>query len=192
MRGGTLAAEWLKAQGVTHVFALCGEHILPFLDGCEEAHIRVIGTRHEQSAVLAAEAYARVTGRPGVAAVTAGPGVTNAMTGLAVANSCGSPIMLLAGRTSRSKRLTGTFQDVDGRAIAHAVTKWTETALDADRIPTYLEAAWRRMVAGRPGAVMVELPHDVLTSEADAPIREVLLPEPAGASPTAVRRAVEI
>src|SRR5437764_12477052 len=138
MRGGTLAAEWLKAQGVTHVFALCGEHILPFLDGCEESGIRVIGTRHEQGAVLAAEAYARVTGRPGVAAVTAGPGVTNAMTGLAVANSCGSPVLLLAGRTSRRKRLTGTFQDVDGRAIAHAATKWTETALDADRIPVSL------------------------------------------------------
>jgi acetolactate synthase-1/2/3 large subunit len=192
MRGGTLAAEWLKAQGVTDVFALCGEHILPFLDGCEESGIRVIGTRHEQSAVLAAEAYARVTGRPGVAAVTAGPGVTNAMTGLAVANSCGSPVLLLAGRTSRGKRLTGTFQDIDGRAITHAVTKWNETALDAARIPVYLEAAWRRMLAGRAGAVMVEVPHDVLTEEADAEVREVVLPEPAGASPHAIRRAVEI
>src|SRR2546423_13117453 len=113
--------------------------------------------------------------------------MTHAHAGLAGATSRGSPSLPLAGRTSRWKRLTGTFQDVDGRAIAHAVTKWTETALDADRIPTYLEAAWRRMVAGRPGAVMVELPHDVLTSDADAPIRAVLLPEPAGASPTAVR-----
>src|SRR2546423_10471963 len=176
MHGGRIAADWLKAQGVTHVFALCGEHVLPFLDGCEEAGIRVIGTRHEQGAVLAAEAFARVTGTPGVAAVTAGPGVTNAVTGLAVATSSGSPVLLLAGRTSTPKRLTGTFQDVDGRAITHAVTKWNETVLQADRIPTYLENAWRRMLSGRPGAVMVELPHDVQSADAEAEIREVQLP----------------
>jgi acetolactate synthase-1/2/3 large subunit len=192
MRGGTLAAEWLKAQGVTHVFALCGEHILPFLDGCDEAGIRVIGTRHEQGAVLAAEAYAKVTGRPGVAAVTAGPGVTNAATGLAVATSTGTPVLLVAGRTSTAKRLTGTFQDIDGRAISDAVTKWSETVFQPERIPTYLEAAWRRMHAGRKGAVLVELPHDVLTAEVEADVREVTLPEPAGASPRAVERATAI
>ncbi|MFN2545768.1 MAG: thiamine pyrophosphate-binding protein [Actinomycetota bacterium] len=192
MRGGTIAAQWLKAQGVTHVFALCGEHILPFLDGCDEAGIRVIGTRHEQSAVLAAEAYAKVTGRPGVAAVTAGPGVTNAMTGLAVANSTGTPVLLVSGRTSTAKRLTGTFQDIDGRAITQAVTKWNETVYQAERIPTYFESAWRRMLSGRPGAVMLELPHDVLTSDADAEVRPVELPAPAGASPRAVERAAEI
>ena len=95
MRGGRIAAEWLKTQGVTHVFALVGEHILPLVDGLDEAGIRVIGTRHEQAAVLAAEAFAKVTGTPGVAAVTAGPGVTNAVTGLAVANSTGTPVLLL-------------------------------------------------------------------------------------------------
>ena len=192
MLGGRMTAEWLKTQGVTHVFALCGEHVLPFLDGCEEAGIRVIGTRHEQGAVLAAEAFARVTGRPGVAAVTAGPGVTNAATGLAVANSSGSPVLLLAGRTSTPKRLTGTFQDIDGRAITQAVTKWNETVFQADRLPAYLESAWRRMLAGRPGAVMLELPHDVQTAEAEAGVAEVRLPEPSGASPQALRRAIEI
>src|SRR5438132_3146391 len=192
MRGGRLAAEWLKAQGVTHVFGLVGEHILPLVDGLDEAGIRVVGTRHEQAAVLAAEAFAKVTGRPGVAAVTAGPGVTNAATGLAVANSTGTPVLLLAGRTSAAKRLTGTFQDIDGRAVTHAVTKWNETVLQADRIPVYLEAAWRRMLGGRPGSVMLELPHDVLGAEAEAEIREVALPEPAGASPEALRKAVEL
>src|SRR5437763_17168 len=192
MNGGRIAAEWLKAQGVTHVFALCGEHVLPLLDACEETGIRVIGTRHEQGAVLAAEAFARVSGTPGVAVVTAGPGVTNAMTGLAVAQTCGSPVLLLAGRTSTAKRLTGTLQDVDGRAIVQAVTKWTDTALQAERIPVYLETAWRRMLSGRPGAVMVELPHDVQTADAEAEIRPVERPLPAGASPQAVARAAQI
>ncbi len=192
MRGGALAARWLKAQGVSHVFALCGEHILPFLDGCADEGIEVIGARHEQSAVLEAEAYARVTGKPGVAAVTAGPGVTNAITGLAVANTCGSPVMLLAGRTSTPMRMSGTFQDIDGRALANASTKWNETIFDADRIPSYLAAGWRRMVGGRPGAVMLELPHNVQLAETDAEAEPVVLPEPPGAAPEGLARAAQM
>lgn len=192
MRGGTIAAKWLKEQGVTHVFALCGEHVLPLLDGCADEGITVVGTRHESNAVLAAEAYARVTGRPGVACVTAGPGVTNAVTGLAVASTSGSPVMLLAGRTSTSKRYTGSFQDIDGRAVVAGVTKWADTVFETARIPTYLELGWRRMVAGRPGAVTLELPHDVLKGDADVEVRPVRLPEPSGASPASVAHALEM
>jgi acetolactate synthase-1/2/3 large subunit len=189
MIGGHVAASWLKAQGVEKIFALSGEHILPFFDGCAAVGIDVIATRHEQGAVLAAEAYARVTGKPGVAAVTAGPGVTNAVTGLAVANTSGSPVMLLAGRTSTVKRLTGTFQDIDGRAITAPVTKWAETVFDAERIPVYLEAAWRRMLGGRPGAVFLEIPHNVMKTETDAPVAPVRFAEPSGASPEALAAA---
>ena len=190
MRGGQITAAWLKANGVTHVFALSGEHVLPILDGCADEGIEVIGCRHEQGAVLAAEAYARVTRRPGVAIVTAGPGVTNAVTGLAVANTSGSPVMLLAGRTSPSKRYIGSFQDIDGRAVVAGVTKWTETCYETSRIGYYLELAWRRMLAGRPGAVMLELPHEILKGEADAAVHAVTMPEPPGANPQAVRRAL--
>ncbi|MFN2613670.1 MAG: thiamine pyrophosphate-binding protein, partial [Actinomycetota bacterium] len=144
MRGGSIAAKWLKAQGVTHVFALVGEHVLPFIDGCNAEGITVIGTRHEQGAVLAAEAFAKVTGKPGIACVTAGPGVTNAVTGLAVANTSGSPVMLIAGRTSTSKRYTGAFQDIDGSAVVRAVTKWSDIVTETERIPYFLELAWRR------------------------------------------------
>lgn len=190
MRGGRLAASWLRAQGVSTVFTLCGEHVLPLLEACLEEGMTVVGTRHEQAAVLEAEAYARVSGRPGVAVVTAGPGVTNSVTGLAVANSCGSPVLLLAGRTSTERRLTGTFQDIDGRAIVAAVTKWADTVYAPDRLPDYLAAAWRRMLGSRPGAVVLEIPHDVIVGEADAEVSPVVLPEPAGASPEVVARAV--
>jgi acetolactate synthase-1/2/3 large subunit len=192
MHGGQITAAWLKAQGVETIFALCGEHILPVLDGCADSGIDVIACRHEQGAVLAAEAYARVTGRPGVAAVTAGPGVTNAVTGLAVANTSGSPVMLLSGRTSAVKRYTGTFQDLDGSAVVRAVTKWSDTVFSTDRIPTYLEIAWRRMLAGRPGAVMLELPHDVVKGSADVAVSPVRLPEPAGASPQGIAAALSL
>jgi acetolactate synthase I/II/III large subunit len=190
MLGGRIVAAWLKAQGVEKIFALSGEHILPLFDGCASEGIDVIATRHEQAAVLAAEAYARVTGKPGLAMVTAGPGVTNAVTGLAVANTSGSPVMLLAGRTSTTKRLTGTFQDIDGRAIATPVTKWAETVFDTDRIPAYLETGWRRMVGGRPGAVFLEIPHDVLKGEADVTVAPIRFAEPPGASPNALARAL--
>lgn len=192
MRGGAITAAWLKANGVTHVFALSGEHVLPILDGCADEGIQVIGTRHEQGAVLAAEAFARVTRRPGVAIVTAGPGVTNAVTGLAVANTCGSPVLLLAGKTSLSRRYTGSFQDIDGRAVVAGVTKWAETCTETERIGYFLELAWRRMLAGRPGAVMLEIPHTVLKGEASVDVRPVVMPEPAGANPAAVARAVQM
>jgi len=193
MLGGRIVAAWLKAQGVEKIFALSGEHILPLFDGCASEGVDVIATRHEQGAVLAAEAYARVTGRPGVAAVTAGPGVTNAVTGLAVANTSGSPVMLLAGRTSTTQRLTGTFQDVDGRAITAPVTKWAETCFDAARIPVYLEAGWRRMLGGRPGATFLELPHNVLKGDPEGVVvNKVRFAEPAGASPEALAAALKM
>jgi thiamine pyrophosphate-dependent acetolactate synthase large subunit-like protein len=193
MLGGRIVAAWLKAQGVEKIFALSGEHILPLFDGCKEEGIEVIATRHEQAAVLAAEAYARVTGRPGVAAVTAGPGVTNAVTGLAVANTSGSPVMLLAGRTSTGQRLRGTFQDVDGTAITRPVTKWAETVFDAERIPVYLETGWRKMLGGRPGAVFLELPHNVLKANPEGvAINKVVLEEPAGAAPEALAKALQM
>ena len=192
MLGGRIVAAWLKAQGVEKIFALSGEHILPLFDGCATEGIDVIATRHEQGAVLAAEAYARVTGRPGLAAVTAGPGVTNAVTGLAVANTSGSPVMLLAGRTSTGQRLRGTFQDIDGTAITKPVTKWADTVFDTHRIPVYLEAAWRRMLGGRPGAVFLELPHDVLKGDAELPVDKVVFAEPPGASPEALAKALKM
>ncbi len=192
MLGGRIVAAWLKAQGVDKVFALSGEHILPVFDGCAEEGIEVIATRHEQGAVLAAEAYARVTGRPGVAFVTAGPGVTNAVTGLAVATTSGSPVFLMSGRTSTKKRLTGTFQDIDGRAITEPVTKWADTVFDTERIPVYLEWGWRRMVGGRPGAVFLELPHDVLKGDAEVPVAPLKFAEPPGASPDALAAALKM
>lgn len=192
MLGGRIVAAWLKAQGVDKVFALSGEHILPVFDGCAEEGIEVIATRHEQGAVLAAEAYARVTGRPGVAFVTAGPGVTNAVTGLAVATTSGSPVYLMSGRTSTKKRLTGTFQDIDGRAITAPVTKWADTVFDTERIPTYLEWGWRRMVGGRPGAVFLELPHDVLKGDAEVSVAPLKFAEPPGASPDALAAALKM
>ncbi|MHB8512204.1 MAG: thiamine pyrophosphate-binding protein [Actinomycetota bacterium] len=192
MIAGRFVAAWLKAQGVDTVFGLVGEHTLPFVSSLGDEGIRFIGCRHEQGAVLAAEAYGKVSRKPGIATVTAGPGVTNAVTGLAVANSCGSPVMLIAGRTSVEKRLTGTFQDIDGTAIVKAATKWTDTCAQAERLNDYLSAAWRRMLAGRPGSVMLEIPSDTIRQEIDLVPQKVIMPEPAGASTKAINEALKL
>jgi acetolactate synthase-like protein len=93
--GGLLVAKVLKAHGVKNVFTLCGGHISPILVGCEKEGIRVVDTRHEATAVFAADATARLNGTVGVAAVTAGPGVTNAVTAMKNAQLAESPLLLL-------------------------------------------------------------------------------------------------
>jgi acetolactate synthase-1/2/3 large subunit len=98
VHGGRLVAKALKAAGVEVIFTLCGGHILPIYDGCLDEGIRIIDMRHEQAAVHAADAWARLTGRPGVAVVTAGPGVTDSVTGVANAFRANSPVLVIGGQ----------------------------------------------------------------------------------------------
>ena len=98
VHGGRAVSGALKALGVENVFTLTGGHIFPVFDGCKEDGIRLVDTRHEQSAAFAAEGWARLTRTLGVCAITAGPGVTNAMSPLAQARFNGAPVLALAGR----------------------------------------------------------------------------------------------
>ena len=116
--GGPLLARTLREQGVTTVFALAGGHILPFLDACLDERIRVIDTRHEGPAVLAAEGWALATGETGVATVTAGPGFANGLIGLLDAAAWSVPLVMLSGRTGHSRQGRGAVMDIDQRAVA--------------------------------------------------------------------------
>src|SRR5512135_3417160 len=117
MRGGDLIAEVLHAQGVPLLFTLCGGHISPILVGCRQKGIRVIDTRHEATAVFAADAVTRLTGRPGVAAVTAGPGLTNTITALKNAQMAQSPLLLIGGAAPTALQGRGALQDIDQHAL---------------------------------------------------------------------------
>ena len=97
MNGGDIIGRVLQAHGVRFLFTLCGGHISPILKGAKDLGIRVVDTRHEVTAVFAADAVARLTGVPGVAAVTAGPGVTNTITAVKNAQLAQSPVVLLGG-----------------------------------------------------------------------------------------------
>lgn len=161
IHGGQVIARALKREGVDTIFMLTGGHVLPIIDGCVLEGIRVVDVRHEQAAAHAADAYARLTGRLGVAVVTAGPGVTDALTGIANAWFANSPVLLLAGRHLTSEDLRGGLQEMDHPRLFRSITKWAETARAAGRLPEYVATAARHAFSGRGGPVFLDVPWDV-------------------------------
>ncbi len=165
MNGGDLIAEVLRRQGVRFLFTLCGGHISPILIGAKRRDIRVIDVRHEVNAVFAADAVARLTGVPGVAAVTAGPGVTNTITAIKNAQMAQSPLVLLGGATATVLKGRGSLQDIDQMALIEPHVKLAATCKRVrDLVPT-LERAFAVAQEGVPGPVFVECPVDLLYPE---------------------------
>jgi acetolactate synthase-1/2/3 large subunit len=167
--GGRLFAEALQAGGVEVVFTLAGGHIMPVLDACVPLGLRVIDTRHEGAAAFAAEGWALATGRPGVAVATAGPGFTNALSGLFDAGVWNVPLALFGGRSGLRTAGRGAVADIDQRAIATPGVKWAATCWETARIPRSVAEALYRARAGRPGAVYLEVPQDVLAARPALP-----------------------
>ena len=161
IHGGQVIARALRAEGVDTVFMLTGGHVLPVVDGCVAEGIRVVDVRHEQAAAHAADAYARVTGRLGVALVTAGPGVTDAVTGIANAYFAHTPMLVIAGRHLTKEDLKGGLQEMDHPKLFSSITVWADTAYDAGRLPEYVATAARKAFAGRGGPVFLDIPWDV-------------------------------
>jgi len=172
--GGAAVARVLQREGVTALFTLCGGHIMSIYDGCLDLGIRVVDVRHEQAAAFAADAYSRLTGRPGVAAVTAGPGITNAFTAIANAYRAQSPVVVLGGAAPVGVTGKGALQELDILAALRPVTKWAVRVVSADRIVEAVSTAFRVASSGVPGPVYVELPVDVLFSPVE--INEGTLP----------------
>jgi acetolactate synthase-1/2/3 large subunit len=171
--GGHLLAQVLKQEGVTHLFTLSGGHIAPIYDGCRLEGIRIVDVRHEQTAAHAADAWARVTGSPGVAAVTAGPGVTDAVTGIANALYADSPMVLLSGKNPRSEFEMGSLQEMDQVTLVRSITRWARTCLDVRRLGDLTATAFRHATSGRMGPTFLDVPLDVLV---DAVPSDVALP----------------
>jgi len=165
MHGGDLVAGVLAAQGVPLLFTLCGGHISPILVGCKARGIRVIDTRHEATAVFAADAVARLSGRPGVAAVTAGPGLTNTVTAVKNAQVAQSPVVLLGGAAATVLKGRGSLQDIDQMALMRPHVKWAARARRVAEIVPLLERAFEEAQRGVPGPAFLELPIDLLYAE---------------------------
>jgi acetolactate synthase-like protein len=163
--GGDIVADALARHGVRFLFTLCGGHISPILVSAKARGLRVVDTRHEATAVFAADATARLTGVPGVAAVTAGPGVTNTVTALKNAQLAQSPLVLIGGATATLLRGRGALQDIDQMALVRPHVKRASRVARLRDLAPALDEAFRLSREGVPGPVFLECPVDLLYPE---------------------------
>jgi len=163
--GGDRVAAALAAHGVRFLFTLCGGHIAPILVAAKARGIRVVDARDEATAVFAADAVARLTGRPGVAAVTAGPGVTNGLTALENAKLAQSPLLLIGGAAPTALQGRGALQDIDQGPVVAPFVKWAKRVRRARDLAPAVAEALAVARAGVPGPVFVECPVDLLYDE---------------------------
>ncbi|MDJ0787372.1 MAG: thiamine pyrophosphate-binding protein [Myxococcota bacterium] len=166
--GGELVVEALRARDVSHIFSISGGHINPIYLHLEDSPIELLTTRHEQAAVFMAEAFGRMTRRPGVALVTAGPGFTNALSAVANAHLANSPLLLISGAVGVGSEERLDLQDMHQGPVIAPMVKRALVCHRTERIPEYLDLAWRTASSGRPGPVYLEIPADVLGAEVDA------------------------
>ncbi len=165
MLGSELIIRSLRRRGVTTIFSLSGNQIMPLYDACIDAGIRIVHVRHEAAAVFMADAWSQVTGELGVAMVTAAPGLTNGLAPLYSALQAESPVLLISGDSSVSEDGSGAFQELDQVAITRPLTKLSVRPQSAAELCPALEDAITQALAPRRGPVHVALPFDLLTAE---------------------------
>ncbi len=176
--GGDLVARQLKAHGVSTLFTLSGGHLFAIYAGCRAQGIAIVDVRHEQSAAFAAEGWAKVTRRPGVAALTAGPGVTNGMSAIASAQQNHSPMLILAGRAPTMRWGQGSLQEIDHVPFVAPLAKSAVTAPSTNAIPALIDAALAAAVAPHGGPAFVDLPLDVVFAEGSTTPTPTPVPTP--------------
>ncbi|AWM27887.1 thiamine pyrophosphate-binding protein [Sinorhizobium fredii] len=163
--GGQVLIDALRIHGVERAFCVPGESYLAALDALHDAKddIELIVCRQEGGAAYMAEAYGKLTGKPGICFVTRGPGATNASVGVHTAFQDSTPMILFIGQVARDQVEREAFQEVDYRRMFGQMAKWVVQIDDAARIPELVSQAFHRAVNGRPGPVVVALPEDMLT-----------------------------
>jgi acetolactate synthase-1/2/3 large subunit len=195
VHGGRLVARRLKAHGVTKLFTLSGGHLFSIYDGCRAEGIDIVDVRHESAAAFAAEGWAKVTRRPGVAALTAGPGVTNGMSALASAQQNHSPMLVLGGRAPAVRWGQGSLQEIDHVPFVRPLTKLAATADSTAEISPLIDDALAAALAPHSGPAFLDFPLDHVFMEAEDPGPPAALPDAAGgpaADGRALQRAVDV
>src|SRR6266511_4415879 len=168
--GGALAVAAASRHGIQEMFTLSGGHVFPLYDGVVKADppLRLVDVRHEQTAVFAAEATAKLLRRPGLAVVTAGPGVTNGISAVTTAHFNGSPVLVLGGRAPTGRWGAGSLQELDHPPLLAPVTKHAGTVGDTAAIPEAVDRALRLAAEPHRGPVFLDLPIEALFSQATA------------------------
>jgi acetolactate synthase-1/2/3 large subunit len=187
MRGGDILVASLLAQKVDRAFCVPGESYLPVIDALYEARekIGLVVCRQEGGAANMAEAYGKLTGRPGVCFVTRGPGATNASIGVHTAFQDSTPMVLFVGQVARGIRHREGFQEVDFGAMFAPLAKWAAEIDDPRRIPEYVHRAFQTAMAGRPGPVVLALPEDILSEVVEEEVDTGLTAYPLAVAPAA-------
>ncbi|HEX6969647.1 MAG TPA: acetolactate synthase [Micromonosporaceae bacterium] len=181
--GGDLALAALRAAGVHEMFTLSGAHVFPLYDAAHRTDFPIYDVRHEQSAVFAAEAVAKLQRRPGLAVLTAGPGVTNGVSGLTSAHFNGSPVLVIGGRAPAFRWGSGSLQEIDHLPLVAPVTKLAETVFATDEIPAAVTNALTVALTPHRGPVFLDLPLEVIFSTGEAkpplaPVAPIIEPDP--------------
>jgi acetolactate synthase-1/2/3 large subunit len=190
--GGRLVAQTLRSRGVTHLFTLSGGHLFSIYDGCKEEGIEIVDVRHEQTAVFAAEGFAKATRKPAVAALTAGPGVTNGMSAIASALYNRSPVTVLGGRAPEMRWGSGSLQEIDHLPFVSPLVKSAETAKETAAIPQITAAAIDASLAHPSGPTFVDYPLDIVFSQAEADIGASEGSLPDGEAAGSIEQAAEL
>jgi acetolactate synthase-1/2/3 large subunit len=167
IRGADIVARTLDRAGLRQVFTLSGNHIMPAFDAAIGTGLRLIHVRHEAAAVHMADAWGRLSGRPGIALVTGGPGHTNAVAALATAQAAESPLILISGHAALDEIGRGAFQELPQAAIAAPLCKASWTATNAHGLGHDIARAVRIACEGRPGPVHVSVPFDLLEAKVE-------------------------
>ncbi|NUT40131.1 MAG: acetolactate synthase [Thermoactinospora sp.] len=183
---GDAAVAVSKTYGVDTMFTLSGGHVFPLYDGAVHEGMRILDVRHEQSAVFAAEATARLTRRPGLAVLTAGPGITNGVSGIATAHFNGSPVVVMGGRAPQSRWGSGALQEMDHPPLLEPITKLAFTSSGADSIGQDVETAFRTAGSPHRGPVFLDFYMDHLFAPAGGHQAEPLTPSPLEPDPSHV------
>ncbi len=171
--GGQILVDQLKIQGVDTAFGVPGESYLSVLDALHDANsIKFVICRQEGGAAMMAEAYGKMTGKPGICMVTRGPGATNASSGVHVGFQDSTPMILFIGQVGLDAIEREAFQEIDYRRMYGQMAKWVAQIDDPARIPEYLSRAFHTATSGRPGPVVLALPEDMLTATATVPDAE--------------------
>jgi acetolactate synthase I/II/III large subunit len=167
--GGQVLVDQLVLHGADLAFGVPGESYLPVLDALRDAPMRLVVTRHEGGAANMADAYGKLTGRPGICLVTRGPGATHASNGVHTASQDSTPMILLVGQVARDAVGREGFQELDYGAVFGSMAKWVAQIDDAARVPELVARAFAVATSGRPGPVVLALPEDMLTDVVDVP-----------------------
>jgi acetolactate synthase-1/2/3 large subunit len=165
MRGADILARSLAAAGLTRMFSLSGNHIMPVYDAAIEAKLAITHVRYEGAAVHMADAWARLTGEPGIVMLTGGPGHANGVGALYTALASESPLVLLSGHAPLNELGRGSFQEMRQADIAAPLVKASWTASSAESLGADIAKACRIARSGRPGPVHLSLPFDVLETK---------------------------